>query len=297
MAVLGSREILPRTFEHRIGDSPSAGRVFVATVDAPTAASEVLAAIGITHGASHPEHATLTCLSYSVDETDRHHVTVTYTYGIPDKDKNEPDNPDQPPWLQPDTWSFGTSNASVACTEHYPFNLPGGAVNVAHPLTNTAGDIIFGQTKAESELKISISGSRLTLDLAKIKKYVNTINSAPWAGFPKHTVQCVGVSASPARLDFDGQALDYWQITIELIYRSSSHNLFLPNVGWNVIVDGKKQRAWTYIAEDGVSEKVPTPHPVALNAAGGFLCGPKQDGNDDWNGGTDSDGDPATGYY
>lgn len=293
MAVLSVREILPRTYSHKIGGSPEASTVWSATLDGPTSHSQILAAIGIYHGSPHPEHGNLSCDSIAVDEPDRFHATVSYSFGVPDPE--DPENPEQPPWLQPDRWAFSTTNASVACTEHFPFGQPAGQENVAHPLTNTAGDAIFGLSKAEAELKITISGSRLTLDLLAIKEYVNTVNSVPWAGFPRHTVQCVGVSASPDRLEWQGNVLNFWQINIELVYRSSTHNLFLPNVGWNVIVNGKKERAWTYITEDGVSQKVATPHPVSLNAAGGFLCGPKQDGDDDWNGGTN--GDNQSSYY
>lgn len=296
MAVLGFREILPRTFEHRLGGSPTAGRVYVVTVDEPTPTSTVLAAIGIEHGASHPDHTTLACDSISAEESDRQHVTVTYGYGVSDAEGSEPGESSQPPWLQPDTWTFGSTNSSVACNEYYPFNRPAGQENVSRPLTNTAGDAIFGQSKAEAELKVTISSSRLTLDLERLKKYVNTINSEDWAGFPRHTVQFVGFSASPARLEWEGAVLNYWQISIELIYRSSRHNLFLPNVGWNVIVDGKKQRAWTYVEEDGQRAKVPTPHPVALNEMGGFLCGAAQDGTAAWGSGTNT-ADDGTDYF
>lgn len=288
MAVLGHREILPRTYEHKLGGNPTAGRVFIATVDEPTPAAEVLDAIAITHGSGHPEFSGLTCDGYSVDETDRHHVTVTYTYSVNETDDQDPEN-SNPPWLQPDQWTFSTTNASVACTEYYPNDLPGGQRNVSHPLTNTAGDVITGVSKAESELKITISGARETLNLRDFKKYVNTINATEWAGFPPHTVQLVGLSGQPDAIEWEGQVVRFWRVNIELVYRSSTHNIFLPNVGWNVIHDDGsgirlKQRAWTYIYEDGVAEKVPTPHPVALNSQGDFLCGPKQDGAQDYGG-------------
>lgn len=291
--VLGYREILPRSYEHRLGDSPTASRVFAVTVDEPVASSVVLAAIGIVHGSVHPDNL-LTCDSISLEEVDRQHVQVTYGYGVPDPE--DPESPDNPPWIAPDRWSFSTSNASVACTEYYPFGAPAGLENVAVPLVNTAGDLIFGVSKAEAELKITISGARLNLNLKDFKKYVNTINDREWAGFPKHTVQCVGVSGTPDRLEWNGQVLNYWQISIELVYRSSTHNLFLPNVGWNVIVNGRKQRAWTYIEEDGEYVKVATPHPVALNGAGGFLCGPQQDDAADWEGGTAGQDDEGSSY-
>lgn len=285
MAVLSYREVIPRTYEHKLGGSPTASRVFVATVDAPTATSAVLAAIGINHGDQHPDHQTLSCDGISSDESDRHHVTVTYSYAIPDPEDNEGGGGEGPPWLQPDTWSFSTTNSSVACTTFYPKGGQGLNGNDPSPLRNTAGDLILGLTKAEAELRISISGSRLTLNLPQIKLYINTINKTAWAGFPKHTVQFVGVSASPARLEWKGAVVDYWQITTELLYRSTTHNLCLPNVGWNVIINGKKRPAWTFLKVNGEISEVPAPHPVALNDDGGFKCPPER--------GTDVDYDPS----
>ena len=275
MAVLGVREILPRTYEHRMGDSPTAGRVVAVTVDQPTATSAILETLGVSHGDPHPDHTGLVCNGISVDETDRQHVTVTLSYGV--SDKREDEDPDTPPWLQPDQWSFGASNSTVPCMTHYA--KVGIVANAIKSLVNAAGDQIHGITRAEGELKISITGSRLTLDLASYKGFVNAINDRTWAGFPAHTVQCVGFSAAPARLEFQGEVVDYWQITFELMYRQSTFNIWLPNVGWHVLVDGKKQRAWSYVKDDdtGALIKVPSPHPVSLNMNGGFLCGANQD--------------------
>lgn len=275
MAVLAIREILPRSISHKIGGSPEGTCVWIATLDGPTDSEIIISAIGIRHGTAHPEYLNLTCDSLSLEETDRHHATVTYTYSIPGakNDPKDPEDPSQPPWFQPDRWTFATTNASVACTTHYV----GAGNGNKRAITNTAGDIIVGITKAEAELKIAISGARLQLNLADIKKYVNSINRTAWAGFPSHTVQCVGASATPERLEWDGAVINYWQINIELLYRSSSHDLFLPNVGWNVIANGKKERAWVYITAGGTREKVASPHPVSLNMAGGFLCGQAQD--------------------
>lgn len=296
MAILSYREVIPRTYEHKLGGSPTAGRVFMATLDGPTSATTVISGIGITLGSAHPDHTTLKCDSISVDEPDRFHATVTYSYGIPEEDSKDPEKPDNPPWLQADQWTFGTSNVSVACKDFFPADNPEGARNRQQALVNTAGDAIFGQSRAESEIKITISGSREKFELGKARQYLNGINNAEWAKFPKHTVQFVGISASPDKIEYEGAVKNFWRINIELIYRASTHNIFIPNVGWNVIVNGKKQRAWTYITERGVTEKVPTPHPVALNATGGFLCGPRQDQAREWSGSSNS-GDDETPYY
>lgn len=284
MAVLSHREVLPRTYDHKLGGSPTATRNFVATLDEPTAHNDILAAVGIELGALHPEHIVLTCDSISIDETDRHHATVSCTYALP-----EIDDPDQPPWLEADQWTFSTSSGSIACTYHYPFADDN---QRTHDLTNAAEDFITGITRPETELKITISGARQFVSLPNLNRIANTINKAEWLGFPKHTVLCSGVGATPAKLEFQGQVLNYWQIHVELIYRPSSHDLFLPNVGWNVIVNGKKERAWTYITVDGVREKVPAPEKVSLNLAGGFLCGQEQDEAADPHGSTYVPGGP-----
>jgi len=61
MAVINYREVLPRTFSHRFGESPTAQIKVVATLDGPTNTQDVLNAIGIFHGAVHPEYAYLLC--------------------------------------------------------------------------------------------------------------------------------------------------------------------------------------------------------------------------------------------
>lgn len=296
MAILSYREVIPRTYEHKLGGSPTAGRVFMATLDEPTSAQIVIDAVGIQLGSPHPEHGSLVCDSISVDEPDRHHATVTYSYGIPEEESNDPQNPDSPPWEKADKWTFSTSNVNVACKQYFPNDNPPNDINRQNPLVNTAGDAIFGQSRAESEIKITISASRQTFDLIDIKKYLNGINSKAWLGFPKHTVQFVGMSASEDKLEYQGQVKYYWRVNVELIYRASTHNLFLPNVGWNVLINGKLQRAWTYVTERGRTAKVPAPHPVALNASGSFLCGPRQDQGEKWSE-VATDADDETPYY
>lgn len=284
MAVVSYREVIPRTYEHKLGGSPTASRVFVATVDAPTATSEVLAAIGIEHGAGHPDHQVLTCNSISSDESDRHHVTITYSYGIPDisDDAGGGGGSDYEPWLSGDRWSFSTTNSSVACTTFYPKGGQGLDGNDPTPLRNAAGDLILGLVKAEAELRISITGYRLNLDLGAVKRHINTINKMPWLGFPKHTVQIVGINATPEQIGSGESVTKYWQVTYELIYRSSTHNLCLPNVGWNVLINGKKRPAWTFLKVNGEITEVPVPHPVALNDEGGFKCPPERGADEDY---------------
>lgn len=275
MAVLGHREVLPRTYEHKLGGQPSASRVFIATVNEPTPSQVVLDAIGIKHSSIHPEHSFLECDGFSVDEIDRHHVQCSYTYSLKQTDI---EGGELPPWLEPDQWAFSTGSSSVALTQYYDVK-PAGMdwIGAPGPLMNTAGDVITGLTYSNAEVKMTISGSRLTLDLLQLEQVTNAINSEEWLVFGKHCVQCVGVSASPDRLVWNNQALEYWRINTELVYRSEGFDLYLPNVGWNVIVGGKRRRAWTFVDEDGVRVRVPSPEKVSLNFAGGPLCGEEGD--------------------
>lgn len=270
MAVLSSREVIPRSYEHRLGGKPTASRVYIATVDGPTPSSQIISAIGIQHGSSHPDHGTLTCDNISLDEQDRHHVQVTYSYGI--KDVDDPQNPDQPPWLQPDVWTFSVGTKNDWTVYHYDKPKINNSVKI---IRNTAGDQFEPVDKLEAELKITISGSRLQFKLSDFRRLCGTINSEDWLGLPRRTVLCVGTSATPASLEWEGQVLPYWQIQTELLVTRGTWDISLPNVGYNVIIDGKLQRAYTYIQVDGSTrERVPTPQPIALNNDGGFLCPP-----------------------
>jgi len=57
MAVVSYREVVGRTLSHSFGESPSAERKFVATLDSPnTSTQEVIDTVGIGHLSSHPEY-------------------------------------------------------------------------------------------------------------------------------------------------------------------------------------------------------------------------------------------------
>lgn len=275
MAVLGHREVLPRTYEHKLGGQPTGSRTFIATVDEPTPSQVVLDAIGITHNSIHPEHSFLECDGFSVDEIDRHHVQCSYTYSLK---QTEIQGGELPPWLEPDQWAFSTGSGSAALTEYYDVK-PAGVdwLGASGPLMNTAGDVITGLTYSVAEAKITISSSRLTFDLNRVDTLTNAINEEQWLVFGYHEVQCTGISASPERLVWREQVVNYWRINTELNYRRDGYDLFLPNVGWNVIVAGKRRRAWTFVDEDGVRVRVPSPEKVSLNFAGGPLCGEEGD--------------------
>lgn len=294
MAVIASREVLPRTFSHRFGESPTAERKFVVTVDEPTATQTIINGVGIFHGASHPEYPYLRCLDAQFTETDRQHVEGTYRYEVPKQENLEPN-----PLARPDVWSFSAGGAQVPAL----FCYDGDAVA---PLVNSAGDFIDGVTATIAEMRATISGNRATFDYARAASIANCINDALFLGGAPFTWLCTGISGQQQTEVVNDLEIRYWAVTAELIYRENTHLLFLPDVGYNYIATsetndaatssgqgaatedppltlttqsgvnverkkartagGVKKRAWVY-SPDG-SEKQNSPQPVALNTDG-----------------------------
>jgi hypothetical protein len=257
MAVIGFREILPRTFSHKFGESPTAEIKFAVTVDEPTPTQAIISAIGMFHGAPHPEFGYLRMLDAQVTETDRHHAEVTYKYEVPQQEDLDPN-----PLARPDVWSFSTGGAQVPALVYYDGN---GNAN-KKPLQNTAFDFFEGLTTLESEVRASISGNRADFPLADATAVTNSVNDATYLGGAKHTWLCAGISGQQATEVVNDEEIRYWQITVELVYRRSGHNLLLPNVGWNYLEGGQKKRAWVLDPES--NEKVASGAPVALEANG-----------------------------
>ena len=116
MPVTAYREVIPRTFSHRFGESPTAEIKYHLTTDGPVTTQEALNTVGIFHGTPHPEYGYLLCNEGALTELDRFHVEVTYSYSVPaigtqDSDPN--------PLARADIWSFSTGGAAVpalACT-------------------------------------------------------------------------------------------------------------------------------------------------------------------------------------
>lgn len=255
MTVISHREVLPRTFQHRFGDSPSAERKYVVTVDEPTATQTVIDAVGITHGAPHPEFAYLKMTDASVNETDRHHVEITYKYDLL-KREYEPN-----PLLRPDVWSFSTGGVAIPTFMY--FNEDDGL----QPLVNAAHEIIEGAMTDESEVRATISGNRATFPLAIAAYVTNAVNDSEYLGCVQHTWKCAGISGQQATEVVNGAEVRYYQISAELVYRASGWALLLPDVGFNFLENGERKRCYTLV--DG--EQVATVNPVALAADGRMM--------------------------
>ena len=265
MSINSNREILPRTFSHKFGESPTAERKFSVTMTQPVGHQAILDAIGIYHGAAHPEYAYLLCTEGSITEVDRHHAEVTYRYEAPARGTADSA---VSPLSRADVWSFSTGGAAVPALVYYE-----GTGNATRkPLINTAGDFFEGAMTEEAELRATIAGNRSSFPLSDAVAVTNAVNSATYLGGAAHTWKCQGIGAQKQVEVVNGAEVAYWAITVELVYRQSGWNLALPNVGWNYISqagtgNAKKKRCYVF-AEDSDSEKVASVNVMALNDDG-----------------------------
>jgi hypothetical protein len=262
MAVIAYREVIPRTFSHRFGESPTADRKVVVTLDEPTAHQAIIGAVGILHGDSHPEFTYLRMLDAQMSETDRHHVEITYKYELPKQQDLDPN-----PLARPDVWSFSTGGAQVPALVYYS----GSGNGTKLPLTNSARDFFEGLTASEAEVRATIAGNRASFPLSLAASVTNSVNSSSYLGGDAHTWFCSGIGGQQASEVVNGQEIRYWQVTVELLFRASTHNLLLPNVGWHFIQGGERKRC--YVIDWDAKEYLPSATPRALTEAGNMKAG------------------------
>ena len=260
MAVLSTREVLPRTFTHRFGESPTAEIKYHATTDGPTNTQEVLNTIGIFHGASHPEYGYLLCTEGALNELDRFHVEVTYSYEVPaqgtaDSDPN--------PLARADVWSFSTGGAAIPALAYYD----GSGNGNIKPLVNSAYDFVEGAMTEEAELRATISGNRAVFPVGLAAQVTNALNSDAFLGAAAYQWKCQGISGQQQVEVVNGAEIKYWSVSVELAYRQSGWRLMLPNVGWNYLEGGEKKRAYV-VGPPPEYEKVASANVVALNTNG-----------------------------
>jgi hypothetical protein len=257
MAVLSYREILPRTFSHKFGESPTAEIKYALTLDGATNTQEIIGAIGIAHGAAHPEYSYLLCHNGQVTETDRYHAEATYSYEVPKGHEY-----DANPLSRADIWSFSTGGISVPTFRYYN----GDGNGDIKPLTNTAGDIIEGAQTIQGELRLSIAGNRATFPIADAVAVTGAVNSDSFLGALAHEWICNGISGQPATEVVNGAEVKYWQVTVELSYKAGGYKLYLPNAGWNYLEGSQLTRA--YVIDDQTKERVASASVVKLTQGG-----------------------------
>lgn len=260
MAVLSFREIVPRSFTHRFGESPSAEIRYHATTDGPTNTQTVLNTIGIFHGAAHPEYSYLRCTEGNLNELDRFHVEVTYRYEVPAQG-TEDSSPN--PLARADVWSFSTGGAAVPALAYYE----GSGNGNIRPLVNSAFDFFEGAMTEESELRATITGNRDVFPIGLAGQVTNCVNSDAFLGAAAYQWKCQGISAQQQVEVVDGAEVKYWSVSVELAYRQTGWRLMLPDVGWNYLSGSEKRRAYVE-GPPPEYEEIASANPVALNSNG-----------------------------
>lgn len=262
MAVRSIRELAGRTFQHRFGEAPTAEIRYALTLDDPaTPHQQMLNAVGIFHGTPHPEYIYLLCTEGSVSEADPDpwHATITYRYEVPQRGTQEFQ---ANPLARPDVWSFSTAGSQVPALTYYN----GSSIL---PLVNGAGDFFEGLTTDESEVRASISGNRSAFPLATAAAVTNALNNAPYLGGATHTWKCAGISAQQTTEVVNDIEINYWQVSVELIYRQSGWPMLIPHVGWNYIDGSKKKAVYVIDPEDpDETDRIASSTPQPLNSDG-----------------------------
>lgn len=259
MSIVAFREVIPRTFSHKFGESPTAEIKYHVTTSAPVATQVVLNAIGIFHGSPHPEYGYLLCSQGDVNELDRFHVEVTYSYSVPaigteDSDPN--------PLARADIWSFSTGGAAVPALSYFH----GSGNGDVRALVNSAYDFFEGAMTEEAELRATISGNRAAFPVGVAASVTNCVNMDAYLGAFPYQWKCQGISGQQQVEVVNGVELKYWSVSVELAFRQSGWRLMLPNVGYNYLEGSQKNRAYVVDSESG--ERVASSNPVALNSNG-----------------------------
>jgi len=259
VSIIEFREVIPRTFSHKFGESPTAERKFIVTVSAPVGHQQIIGAVGIVHGSSHPEFGYLLCTEGSFTEPDPYHVEATYRYEVPAVGTQD-SAPN--PLARADIWSFSTGGVAIPALTYFDGETQ-------KPLVNSAFDFFEGAMTDEAELRCTISGNRAQFPIGAAVSVTNCINSDGFLGASRYQWKCQGISAQQQVEVINGFELKYWSVSVELVYRASGWELLLPNIGWNYLEGGKKVRAYVLDPEDNTT-KIASSNPVTLTQSGGI---------------------------
>lgn len=283
--IVSSKE-LARTFEAELGGSPVARRRFAVNLSdntltaggPPTPADMVQHCLGAANtnffGVAHPDVAIYRLRKISASERfedDPYKAEVVLEYGILDP------NTYLTPSDRPAQWSFESRPGEVAALWYYH----GSGQNDRRPLTNTAYDYFPGLTREEQTVNIKIkknlfrlraqSPADVTPNVLSWVSKQGFINSAMYdsLGAGIHTLKVVGVDAVYTTEEWNGAQFSYYETTATLQFRESTHNLLLPDVGFNYIDSGTGQKRRAMVFDFQNNEWVATANPVGLNGTNG----------------------------
>lgn len=265
---------LARTYEREINGRPIARRRWAVNLSDNTLTSGGPPAIitlaeacvpgsGSSWVIPHPDLSFLYTRKFTISERfedDPYKVEVVVEYGMLTAEEV------LHPTSRAAEWSFESQPGEVPALFYYD-----GATR--RPLTNSAYDYFPGLTTEESLVRVKIKKNFLTLSAGPFAwiQLQGFVNSNTYIGCAPHTLKVAGVESAFTISEFAGQAVSYYETTATLLYRQSSHNLFLPDVGFNYIEGGEKRRAMVFDFRN--NEWVASANPVGLDGNGGQTFG------------------------
>ena len=273
MGVIDYEELPREPATRRFGEPPVLGRKWLVRVDDPaTPETTVVNAVPVVFLDPHPEANYLRAFDVSRDYHDGNrwaHV-VTWKYELPKQQNLDPN-----PLARPDIWKWSTGGVQIPCLTYYDNS------DTLRALVNTAGDFIEGLTEEEPTLTASISGNRATYDYNLSASVHGALNNAPYLGFAKWCWQVNGIRGEPAVEVVNEQEIRYFKVEVELTAKASTWVLQLPNVGWNYVSAGERDRVWVWFdpGEGQPKQKVPASNPQPLDSAGNIVTASPGEGN------------------
>lgn len=267
MSIVGVKE-LPRKAVFEVGRPRQLTREWVCvlsddSLSSPPTETDFASAIPIELGAAHPTYANNRVRKVTLTEGyegSPYHVLVTAEYGI--ILARELVTPVDRAAL----WEFESAPGEVPAFFYYD-DTSGGA---KRPLTNSAYDYFPGLVTEESTVVAKVTKNFASVPTSWVQSQ-NCVNGDSYLGCAANTWKVRKVTLTQTQEDFGGSPVAFWQATAELHYRESSHNLQLPDIGWNFIAGGQKRRCMVFDFEN--AEWVASPNPVALDGNGGQIVG------------------------
>ena len=265
--IVSTRE-LARTFENEIGSTGGVAKrrwVCMLSDDTLTAGGPpdittiMTATAGTAWGAFHPVHTLLRLRKVSVNERwedNPYALEVTGEYGLVTDDEL------LTPTARAAVWSFESQPGEIPALAYYDANS---SFPPDKPLTNSAFDFFPGLTTEESMVRIKVQKNFASVPSLWLAAQ-NHVNSGAFLGCGIDTVKVAAVEAVYTTEEWNNTTVSYYASTASLIYRQSSHNLLIPDVGFNFIDGGQKRRGMVFDFQN--SEWVPSPNPIALNGSG-----------------------------
>jgi len=267
-ATIVSTVELARTFENEVQKGGVAKRRWVCNLSdnaltngGPPEIGPILqATCGDTWGVSHPVHTLLGLKKLYVNERfsdDPYKLEVVAEYALVTSEDV------LTPTARAAQWSFESQPGQVAALFYYDGQTQ-------KPLTNSAYDYFPGLTAEESLVRVKVRKNFAAVPYRWINAQ-NCVNDSAYIGCAANTLKVVSVEVTYATEDFNNSLESYWAATASFVYRQSSHNLLLPDVGYNYIDSGEKRRAMVFDFQN--SEWVATANPVGLDGNGAQTLG------------------------